>query len=67
MIVCVCKQVSESQVREALNEGHASVEALRRCLGVGTGCGACLDYTEELVADRQHCCVGPDAALALPA
>ena len=52
MIVCVCNRVSESQVREALRDGHKSVESLSECLGVGTGCGSCLEYAQELIENR---------------
>jgi bacterioferritin-associated ferredoxin len=42
MIVCVCKAVSERQIRLAVKGGAASLRDLTRALGVGTCCGKCL-------------------------
>ncbi|MBT8144157.1 MAG: (2Fe-2S)-binding protein [Gammaproteobacteria bacterium] len=68
MIVCVCKQVSESQVREALRKGHSSVDEISRCLGVGTGCGTCLEYAQELIEnDSEQRCNPICAGLPAPA
>ena len=66
MIVCICNQVSESRVRQAVTEGHQTVEALSSCLGVGTGCGCCLDYTRELL-DSDNAAAEFDDALPVPA
>jgi bacterioferritin-associated ferredoxin len=42
MIVCVCKAVSERQIRAAVKGGASSLRDLTRDLGVGTCCGKCL-------------------------
>jgi bacterioferritin-associated ferredoxin len=41
MIVCVCHNVSERKIREAVGEGMTTMPALRENLGVGTCCGKC--------------------------
>ncbi|HJV84752.1 MAG TPA: (2Fe-2S)-binding protein [Noviherbaspirillum sp.] len=41
MIVCVCQNVSESKIRQAVNSGITTMPALRTELGVGTCCGKC--------------------------
>lgn len=41
MYVCVCKAVTERQVRQAVNNGAQSLKDLRRELGVGHDCGQC--------------------------
>lgn len=41
MIVCVCHNVSEHKIREAVDEGMTTMPALRENLGVGTCCGKC--------------------------
>ncbi|NNF46302.1 MAG: (2Fe-2S)-binding protein [Desulfofustis sp.] len=51
MFVCICKQVTESQVQAAIRDGHESVESLGECLGVGTGCGSCVEYTRDYLND----------------
>ena len=41
MYVCVCKAVTESQVRQAVRDGARSLKDLRRELGVTSECGQC--------------------------
>lgn len=67
LIVCVCKQVSESELAQAMSEGHRSLDALSQCLGVGTGCGSCVDYAEELLQDSGTRAGPPVNALSSPA
>jgi bacterioferritin-associated ferredoxin len=42
MIICVCKAVSERQIRLAVKNGATCVRDLTRELGVGTCCGKCI-------------------------
>jgi bacterioferritin-associated ferredoxin len=42
MIVCVCKAVSDRQIRSAVRNGATCVRDLAKSLGVGTCCGKCL-------------------------
>jgi bacterioferritin-associated ferredoxin len=42
MIVCVCKAVSDRQIRAAVKGGATCLRDLTRDLGVGTCCGKCL-------------------------
>ena len=41
MYVCVCKAVTERQVRQAVSDGARSLKDLRRELGVTSDCGRC--------------------------
>lgn len=41
MIVCICHNVSERKIRQAVDTGITSMHELRGKLGVGTGCGKC--------------------------
>lgn len=41
MIVCVCHNVSDRKIRQAVNEGASSLLDLRKQLSVGTCCGKC--------------------------
>ncbi|MBP6654951.1 MAG: (2Fe-2S)-binding protein [Propionivibrio sp.] len=41
MYVCVCKAVTERQVRQAVSDGAHSLKDLRRELGVTSDCGQC--------------------------
>ncbi|RZI41805.1 regulatory or redox protein complexing with Bfr, in iron storage and mobility [Herbaspirillum sp. HC18] len=44
MIVCVCNNVSDRKIRQAVASGVSTMPQLREQLGVGTCCGKC------------HCC-----------
>jgi len=41
MIVCICHNVSEHKIRQAVGSGVSSMPELRSQLGVGTCCGKC--------------------------
>ena len=41
MYVCICKGVTDSQIRDAVCDGATSLKDLSRELGVATGCGKC--------------------------
>jgi bacterioferritin-associated ferredoxin len=50
MIVCVCKAVSERQIRAAVNDGATCVRDLARNLGLGTCCGKCLPEAQATIS-----------------
>jgi len=41
MIVCICNNVSDRKIREAVDSGMTSMAELRANLNVGTCCGKC--------------------------
>ncbi len=41
MYVCVCKGVTEKQIKQAQEEGVSDYRSLREKTGVGTQCGKC--------------------------
>jgi bacterioferritin-associated ferredoxin len=41
MIVCVCHNVSDRKIRQAVDKGVTTMPELRNQLGVGTCCGKC--------------------------
>lgn len=41
MIVCVCNNISEGKIHQAVQAGMRSMSELRQELGVGTACGKC--------------------------
>ncbi len=51
MIVCVCRKVSDRQIRQAVAEGADSLECLQFELGVATQCGRCADCAMRLLSD----------------
>jgi bacterioferritin-associated ferredoxin len=53
MIVCVCRRVSDSQIRQAAAEGAHSLECLQFELGVATQCGRCADCASRVLCDAR--------------
>lgn len=52
MYVCICRAVTDHQIREAVREGECcSMRDLQRCLGVGTQCGRCARDARELLLE----------------
>lgn len=52
MYVCICNSVSHHEIEGAVERGDVtSLSCLRKCLGVGTGCGLCLDFAKECLSD----------------
>ncbi|MFT5083404.1 MAG: bacterioferritin-associated ferredoxin [Lentisphaeria bacterium] len=49
MYVCLCKGITDSQIRDAVNSGAESLRAVREELGVGTQCGKCNCDTRDLI------------------
>lgn len=41
MIVCVCNNISDREIRQAVDLGLSTMAELSRDLGVGTCCGKC--------------------------
>lgn len=52
MYVCLCKAVTDQQVRDAVDGGALTTEELSEQLGVGTCCGCCREMTLEIVSEH---------------
>jgi len=52
MIVCVCNNISDREIRQAVELGITSMEELRRDLGVATCCGQCLSCAEGILNEH---------------
>ena len=52
MYVCLCRAVTDTDIRQAADEGVADVHQLVEILGVGTNCGACLEAARSIIDAR---------------
>ncbi|HBI69335.1 MAG TPA: 2Fe-2S ferredoxin [Massilia sp.] len=52
MIVCVCNNISDREIRQAMDLGITSVAELRQELGLGTCCGKCVSYAREVLNEH---------------
>ena len=48
MYVCICRAITDADIREAAETG-ADVERLTETLGVGGGCGTCLETAQAII------------------
>ena len=53
MYVCICKAVTDKQIRRAAARGVDSLYELRESLGVGSGCGSCAEMAQEILMRHQ--------------
>jgi bacterioferritin-associated ferredoxin len=51
MYICLCNAITERQVRECARSGACSPEELTSQLGVGSGCGRCLECAVDLLRE----------------
>jgi bacterioferritin-associated ferredoxin len=49
MYVCLCRAVTDTQVREAVEDGAVDVTHLAARCGLGTGCGRCHETAQQLI------------------
>lgn len=55
MYVCVCKAVTDRQIREAANGGARTLRDLRNELGITIDCGRCASCANECLQEARQC------------
>ena len=51
MYICLCNAITERQVRECARSGACSVDDLASQLGVGSGCGRCIECAVDVLRE----------------
>ncbi|MFL0811559.1 MAG: bacterioferritin-associated ferredoxin [Agarilytica sp.] len=49
MFVCICKGITDTQIREAIDNGAENMGEIRQELGVSSQCGRCVPAVKEVV------------------
>ena len=49
MYVCICTGVTERDIAEAIDNGAQTLSDLQQELGATTGCGTCMEFTQDLL------------------
>ena len=49
MYICICKSVTDKQIRRAAAKGADNLYELRESLGVASGCGSCASSAQEIL------------------
>lgn len=65
MYVCICNNVTESDIEEAVREGARSLECLERELAVSTCCGQCRCFADDVLRQALTSLAAESPALAL--
>jgi bacterioferritin-associated ferredoxin len=65
MIVCVCNNISDREIRQAADLGLSTVAELRRDLGVGTCCGKCVSCARGVLHAHLERAAAPAPLTAL--
>ncbi len=63
MYICICNQVTDSQLREEIERGSETVHQLRENLGVTSQCGKCSTCVKKCI--KEHISNSPDFLAAL--
>lgn len=66
MYVCLCKGVTDKQIRRAAADGVDNLYELRESLGVAAGCGSCASEAQEILDKSNRSCGFSRPALYVP-
>ena len=53
MYVCLCNAVTDREIAEAVDQGAEHVGHLEERCNVGTGCGCCREFAQQLIDERR--------------
>ncbi|MBN7799201.1 bacterioferritin-associated ferredoxin [Parahaliea mediterranea] len=51
MYVCICKGITDTQIRAAVQDGASSIREVRNSLGVASQCGKCGILARDIVRE----------------
>lgn len=54
MYVCICNNVTESDIRDAVHDGIRDMKTLSAELGVGTCCGKCKSCAKKVMREAKR-------------
>ncbi len=53
MYICVCNGITDSQIRDAVSDGAASLDDVRSLLGVASKCGKCACLADSVINETR--------------
>ncbi len=63
MYVCICRQITDSQIREVCREGTSRMADIRERLGLASECGKCGRHALSIVSEFKGSATFVNAAL----
>jgi len=55
MYICICNQVTDKQIKAAIDKGARSMRDLRSKLGVASQCGQCGQCAKAILKEHMTC------------
>lgn len=52
MFVCVCKGITDKDIRQAVNNGDQSIKSIKEKFGVASQCGGCATLAKEIIDEQ---------------
>lgn len=52
-VICVCMEVTETEIRQAIRDGYKDLPLLSKKLLIGTGCSSCICEVQEIIKEEQ--------------
>lgn len=52
MYVCICKGITDQDIREAINNGSESFKSLKEELAVSSQCGSCVTHAKQILNEQ---------------
>ena len=66
MYVCLCRAVTDRQVRTAIRSGACSVADVMECTRAGTCCGGCHPTIEDILEEEREPAAAAEERRSLP-
>jgi bacterioferritin-associated ferredoxin len=66
MIVCVCANVSERELRATIDDGATTVKEIGRRCGAGAGCGECRSAIRDCLREHRAVLAACEGERAFP-
>ena len=54
MIICLCNNISEKEIDEAILRGSSKAPDVYESLGCKPQCGSCMDYIEDKITVKSR-------------
>lgn len=51
MIICICHNISEAEIKSAIQAGSDDMHSLRENLGIGSDCGKCKSCAKKILRE----------------
>ncbi len=64
MYVCICRQITDKQIREVCSEGGSRIADLRDRLGLASECGKCGKHALSILSEFKNAAPFLNAASA---